>query len=73
LNIAKRQAKYKYNSFGPKREEVTGGWGKVYKYNEELHNLHSSSSILVTGMSKSGRMISARNIVRMEKRGMPTG
>jgi hypothetical protein len=26
--------------FGPKRDEVTGGWRKLY--NEELHNLYSS-------------------------------
>jgi hypothetical protein len=26
--------------FGPKREEVTGGWRKLH--NEELHNLYSS-------------------------------
>jgi hypothetical protein len=26
--------------FGPKRDEVTGGWGKLH--NEELHNLYST-------------------------------
>jgi hypothetical protein len=30
--------------FGPKRDEVTGGWRKLY--NEELHNLYSSPSII---------------------------
>jgi hypothetical protein len=30
--------------FGPKRDEVTGGWGKLH--NEELHNLYSSPSII---------------------------
>jgi hypothetical protein len=30
--------------FGPKRDEVTGGWRKLY--NEELHNLYSSKSII---------------------------
>jgi hypothetical protein len=25
--------------FGPKRDEVTGGWKKLH--NEDLHNLHS--------------------------------
>jgi hypothetical protein len=30
--------------FGPKRDEVTGGWRKLH--NEELHNLCSSPSIL---------------------------
>jgi hypothetical protein len=26
--------------FGPKRDEVTGGWRKLH--NDELHNLHTS-------------------------------
>jgi hypothetical protein len=30
--------------FGPKRDEVTGGWRKVH--NEELHGLYSSPSIV---------------------------
>jgi hypothetical protein len=30
--------------FGPKRDEVMGGWRKLY--NEELHNLYSSPSII---------------------------
>jgi hypothetical protein len=30
--------------FGPKRDEVTGGWRKLY--NEELHNLYSSPNII---------------------------
>jgi hypothetical protein len=38
--------------FGPKRDEVTGGWRKMY--NEELHNLYSSPSTI--RMVKSGRM-----------------
>jgi hypothetical protein len=29
--------------FGPKRDEVTGGWGKLH--DEELHDLYSSPSI----------------------------
>jgi hypothetical protein len=29
--------------FGPKRDEVTGGWRKLH--NEELHGLYSSPSI----------------------------
>jgi hypothetical protein len=28
--------------FGPKRDEVTGGWRKLH--NEELHNLYSSQA-----------------------------
>jgi hypothetical protein len=30
--------------FGPKRDEVTGGWRKLH--NEELHGLYSSASIV---------------------------
>jgi hypothetical protein len=30
--------------FGPKRDEVTGGWRKLH--NAELHNLYSSPSII---------------------------
>jgi hypothetical protein len=30
--------------FGPKRDDVTGGWIKLH--NEELHNLYSSPSII---------------------------
>jgi hypothetical protein len=38
--------------FGPKRDEVTGGWRKLH--NEELHGLYSSPSIV--------RVIKARRI-----------
>jgi hypothetical protein len=38
--------------FGPKRDEMTGGWRKLH--NEELHNLYSSPSII--RMIKSRRM-----------------
>jgi hypothetical protein len=47
--------------FGPKRDEVTGDRRKVH--NEELHNLHSSSSVI--RMIKSRRMKWARYVVRM--------
>jgi hypothetical protein len=30
--------------FGPKRDEVTGGWRKLH--NQKLHNLYSSPSII---------------------------
>jgi hypothetical protein len=30
--------------FGPKRNEVTGGWRELH--NEELHNFYSSPSII---------------------------
>jgi hypothetical protein len=36
--------------FGPKKDEVIGGWRKLH--NEELHNLYSSPSII--RMIKSG-------------------
>jgi hypothetical protein len=39
--------------FGPKRDEVTGGWRKLH--NEELHNLYSSPSII--------RMIKLRSMI----------
>jgi hypothetical protein len=38
--------------FGPKRDEVTGGWRKLHT--EELHNVYSSPSII--RMIKSRRM-----------------
>jgi hypothetical protein len=38
--------------FGPKGEQVTGGWKKLH--NEELHDLYSSPSIIT--MIKSRRM-----------------
>jgi hypothetical protein len=50
--------------FGPKRDEVTGGWRKLY--NEELHNLYFSPSIIK--MIKSRRMICAGHITRMGRR-----
>jgi hypothetical protein len=50
---------------GPNRDDVTGGWRKLY--NEELHNLYSSRSII--RMVKSMRMRWAGHVVRMgEKR-----
>jgi hypothetical protein len=51
--------------FGPKRDEVTGDWRKLY--NEELHNLYFSSNII--RMIKSRRMRWAGHVVGMgEKR-----
>jgi hypothetical protein len=38
--------------FGPKREEVVGGWRKLHK--EELHHLCASSNIIM--MIKSNKM-----------------
>jgi hypothetical protein len=51
--------------FGPKRDEVTGGWGK--EHNEELHSLYSSPSII--RMLKSRRIKWTGHVARMgEKR-----
>jgi hypothetical protein len=47
--------------FGPKRDEVTGGWRKLH--NEQLHNLYSSPSII--RMIKSRRMRLAGHVARM--------
>jgi hypothetical protein len=42
--------------FGPKREEVTGGWRRLH--NEELHNLYASPNII--------RVIKSRRIRWMD-------
>jgi hypothetical protein len=55
--------------FGPKRDEVTGSWGKLH--NEELHNLYSSPNII--RMIKSRRMRWAGHVARMGRRGMHIG
>jgi hypothetical protein len=47
--------------FGPKRDEVMGGWRKLH--NEELHNMYSSPSII--RIIKSWRMRWAGNVARM--------
>jgi hypothetical protein len=47
--------------FGPKRDGVTGGWGKMH--NEERHNLYSSPSII--RIIKSRRMRWAGHVARM--------
>jgi hypothetical protein len=52
--------------FGPKRDELTGGWRKLH--NEELHNLYCLLSII--RMIKSMRMGWAWHVARMGRRGM---
>jgi hypothetical protein len=47
--------------FGPKTDEVTGGWRKLY--NEELHGLHSSPSII--RVTKARRMRWAGHVACM--------
>jgi hypothetical protein len=40
--------------FGPKREEVVGGWRRLH--NEELHNLYGSPHIITVNKSKADEM-----------------
>jgi hypothetical protein len=47
--------------FGPKRDEVRGGWRKLH--NEELHNLYSSPSIIRMMKSRGTRW--AGHVTRM--------
>jgi hypothetical protein len=47
--------------FGPKRDEVTGGWRKLY--NMELHDFYPSPSII--RMIKSMKMKWAAHVARM--------
>jgi hypothetical protein len=47
--------------FGPKRDEVKGGCRKLH--NEELHNLYTSPSIIIT--IKSRRIRSTGHVARM--------
>jgi hypothetical protein len=49
--------------FGPKREEVAGGWRRLH--NEELHNLYMSPNIIK--VIKSRRMSWAGQVARMGK------
>jgi hypothetical protein len=48
-------------TFGPERDEVTGGWRKLH--DEELHNFYSSPNII--RMSKSRSMRWAGYVARM--------
>jgi hypothetical protein len=50
--------------FGPKRDEMMGGWRKLH--NEELHNLYFSRSI--TRMIKLRRMRWAGYVAQMEEK-----
>jgi hypothetical protein len=49
--------------FGPKRDEVTGGWRKLH--NEELHGLYSSPSIV--RVIKARMMRWAGHVARMRE------
>jgi hypothetical protein len=50
--------------FGPKRDDVMGGWRKLH--NEELHSLYSSPSI--NRMIKSSRMKWAGHVAHLGKK-----
>jgi hypothetical protein len=53
--------------FGPKRDEVTGGWRKLH--NEERHSLYTSPSTRIIRMIKRKWMRWAGHVARMvEKR-----
>jgi hypothetical protein len=52
--------------FGPKRDEVTGDWRKLYS--KELHNLYPSPS--VTRMINSNWLMWAGHVARMRGIGM---
>jgi hypothetical protein len=54
--------------FGPKRNEVTGGWRKLHN---ELNNLNSSPSII--RMTKSRKTRWAGHVARMGRIGMLIG
>jgi hypothetical protein len=54
--------------FGPKRDEVTGRWGKLH--NEELCDLYSSPSIIRIIKSRMGW---AGRVARMGRRGRRIG
>jgi hypothetical protein len=47
--------------FGPKREEVAGGWRRLH--NEELHNLYASPNTV--RVIKSRRLICVGRVARM--------
>jgi hypothetical protein len=49
--------------FGPKGDEVTGGWRKLH--NEELHDLYAPPHIIK--MIKARKLKWAGQVVRMEK------
>jgi hypothetical protein len=55
--------------FGPKRDEVTGGWRKLH--NEELRDLYSSPSII--RIIKSRRLRWAGHVARIWRRGTRIG
>jgi hypothetical protein len=55
--------------FGPRRDEMTGGWRKLH--NEELRDLYSSPSVI--RMIKSRRTGWTGHVARMWRRGTHIG
>jgi hypothetical protein len=53
--------------FGPKRDEVTGEWRKLY--NEELHNWYSSASTSINRIVNSCRMLWVCYVEKMGENG----
>jgi hypothetical protein len=49
--------------FGPKREEVAGGWRRLH--NKELHNLHDSPDIIRVIILRKMRLVGY--VARMER------
>jgi hypothetical protein len=65
LKVFETRALRRIHVFGPKRDEVIGGWRK--QHNEDLHNIYSSPSVI--RMIKSMRMRWPWYVARMgEKR-----
>jgi hypothetical protein len=61
LRLRVFENKVRRRIFGPKRDEVTGGWRELH--NEDLHGLYSSPSII--GVIKARRMRWAGHVARM--------
>jgi hypothetical protein len=55
--------------YGPKRDEVTGGWRKLH--NEELHNLYTSPNVI--RIIRLRRIRGAGHVARMGRRRMLVG
>jgi hypothetical protein len=55
--------------FGPKREEVAGGWRKLH--NEELHDWYSTLNII--RLIKSRKIRWERHVARIGKKKIDTG
>jgi hypothetical protein len=57
--------------FGPKRDEVVGGWRNLH--NEDPHSLYTSPSRPIIRMIKSRKMRWEGRVARMGPRGMHIG